>query len=203
MSETHDSLIERVGQWGWLARTGTLLILFGLFLALAAPIAVWQFGTAGLWAAAVATAVCLVAGWLAMAVTAVLAPPEKPAAHVLVGMSIRMSLPLLACLLVTQQSAWLTAAGFAWFLVAAFCLGLAFETAVSVGQLQSAPPSSASRRRTGPSRRGCDNAGSFLTRRGSRAHPRRQQPRSSCPPHVVNPQRSFPSWHTIRSIPHI
>ena len=121
---------------------GTLLILLGLYLVLAAPIAVWQFGTAGLWAAAVATGVCLVAGWLAMGATAVLAPPEKPAAHVLVGMAIRMSLPLLACLLVTQQSDGLTAAGFAWFLVAAFCLGLAFETTVSVGQLQSVPPSS-------------------------------------------------------------
>jgi hypothetical protein len=139
VSETHESLIQRVGQWGGLARAATLLILLSLFFVLAAPVAVWQFGKAGLWAAVVATAICLTAGWLAMAATAVLAPPHKPAAHVLVGMALRMSLPLLACLLIDRQFAWLMEAGFAWLLVPAFCLGLAFETVVSVGQLQALP----------------------------------------------------------------
>ena len=141
VSETHESVIQRVGRWGWLARVSLLLVLFGLFFLLAAPIALWQFGPNGLWAAATATGVCLLAGCLAMGATAMFAPPDKPAAHVLVGMAIRMSLPLLACLLITQQSTWLTEAGFAWFLVAAFSLGLAFETGVSVGQLQTPSPS--------------------------------------------------------------
>jgi hypothetical protein len=115
-----------------------LLVVFSLFFAVALPVvAIARLGEAGITAAGLATLVCLLSGWLALLVTARWAPPSRPAAHVLLGTSIRMSLPLLLCLAVTRQSAWLAEAGFAWFLVAAFSLGLAVETLLAVGQLQS------------------------------------------------------------------
>ena len=43
---------------------------------------------------------------------------------------------LIACLIVTQQDHWLNDAGFAWFLVGAFGIGLAAETLMSVSKLR-------------------------------------------------------------------
>ena len=137
VSETQKSWIQRAGQWGLLARAGLLLALFAAFLLVSAPVALSLRGEAGLAAATLATAVCLVAGWLAMAATTWLAPPSQPAAHVLLGMILRMGLPLGLCLVILQYSAWLKDAGFGWYLVAAFSLGLAIETLLTVGQLQS------------------------------------------------------------------
>jgi hypothetical protein len=127
-----------MGRWGLLGRALLLLVLYSLFFALAVPVtALSGSGTAGLAAAGLATLACLISGCLALIVTARWAPPTRPAAHVLLGTGIRMSLPLVLCLVVTQQSPWLREAGFAWFLVAAFSVGLAAETIMSVGQLQS------------------------------------------------------------------
>jgi hypothetical protein len=128
--------MKRISQWGLRRRALLLLAALTAFFALAMPVAVYCFGRAGIWSAGLATLICLLSGWLALMVTARWAPPSRPAAHVLVGTSIRMSLPLLLCLIVTRQSDWLTEAGFAWFLVAAFCVGLAVETLLAVGQLQ-------------------------------------------------------------------
>jgi hypothetical protein len=125
-----------MGQWGILARAVWLLVLFSGFMLLTAPLAGWLSGREGLLAAGLATLVCLISGWVAMGATAILAPPTQPAAHVLLGMMVRMSLPLFACLITIQRYPWLMDAGFAWFLIAAFCLALGFETLISIGQLQ-------------------------------------------------------------------
>ena len=97
-------------------------------------------GGSGLTALALATFVCLGAGWLAMGLTTLIAPPEKAAAHILSGMGIRMGVPLLVCLFVTQNDPHMTEAGFAWYLIPAFLLGLAVETAMSVGQVKATEP---------------------------------------------------------------
>jgi hypothetical protein len=128
--------MRRMGQWGILARAVGLLVLFTAFWLLAAPLAGWLSGRQGLLAAGLAALVCLVSGWVAMGATALLAPPTQPAAHVLLGMMVRMSLPLLVCLVTIQRYPWLIDAGFAWFLIAAFCLALGFETLISIGQLE-------------------------------------------------------------------
>lgn len=113
-----------------------LPILFAAFLLVAAPFAWLLYGAAGLVSAAFAAAVCLIASWLALLVTAFFAPPEHAASHVLVGMMLRMALPLAVCLVAAQRREWLIDAGFPGFLIAAFTLGLLAETLLSVSKLQ-------------------------------------------------------------------
>lgn len=124
-----------MGRWGLLGRGLLLLAVFTAFFVLALPVAIFGFGPAGIRSAGLATLACLISGWLALAVTARWAPPSRPAAHVLWGTSIRMSLPLVLCL-VSRQSPALMEAGLAWFLVGAFSVGLVVETLLAVGQLQ-------------------------------------------------------------------
>lgn len=90
-----------------------------------------------MFAAGLAVAVCLFAGWLALVITSLLAPPQNPVAHVGVGMAIRMTLPLIVCLMVVRRAGDLKDAGFAWYLIIAFLLGLLLETVMAVGQLKS------------------------------------------------------------------
>jgi hypothetical protein len=134
---------------GWICRLGTqslvrralcLFVWFAAYLGLALPVGWLASGRLGTLAAALAAGVCLLAGWLALLATAAAAPPDKPAAHVLLGMMVRMSLPLLVCLIITRQDNALARAGFAWYLVGAFLWGLALETAISVSQLAVAGP---------------------------------------------------------------
>ena len=54
-------------------------------------------------------------------------------------MTIRMSLPLIVCLWVARRPSGLNDAGFAWYLIIAFLLGLLLETVMSVGQIKSLP----------------------------------------------------------------
>jgi hypothetical protein len=126
--------LHRLGRTTVWARALLLFVLFAAFLLAACPLAWWLYGARGLASAVLATSICLASAWLALFATTVLAPPSRPAAHVLVGMVTRMGLPLLVCLFVTQRQPLLQAAGFSWFLIAAFVLGLALETLMSVGQ---------------------------------------------------------------------
>jgi hypothetical protein len=93
-------------------------------------------GRTGLLAAAFATCVCLFACHLALVVTTLMVPPSRAAAHLLSGMMIRMSVPLLASLFVVEQQRDWISAGYGWFVVGAFLLGLTAETLFTVGHLQ-------------------------------------------------------------------
>ena len=126
----------RIGSWHPAWRAALLPVPVLLVFAILLPIA-WRLDrAAGVEAAAMAAIVCLVAGWLAMLVTTTVAPPTQPTAHILVGMAIRMSLPLLACLwVVTQVPDWADAK-FGVYLIPTFLAGLVLETLVTVGQLQ-------------------------------------------------------------------
>ncbi len=136
MTETLESWVERLGSWTLPSRAALLSGTLALYYVLVAPLAWWLQGGMGLIAASLATVICLVACWLALIVTELMAPSEQPAAALLVGMSIRMSLPLLTCLLVTLRKPQLTEAGFAWYLIGAFLIGLLLETMLSIGQLK-------------------------------------------------------------------
>lgn len=146
VTETQEAWLQRLGRWSGAARAGLLLAVFAFYGSATTACGWFLSGDIGLIAAIAATGICLIACLLALGVTQLLIPPQQAAAHVLSGMMIRMSLPLLASLLIIkQQPAWITA-GFGWFIVGAFLLGLLVETLFSVGQLQlaeskPAPPS--------------------------------------------------------------
>ena len=137
MTETMETWIKRVGSWTLLSRVSLLLGVFAAYLLLVAPVAWWLDGFRGVVAAGFATLICFVSGLLALVVTSLVATPDRAATHAVLGMFIRMSLPLLACLIITQRESDLTAVGFAWYLVGAFCVGLFVETAMSLGQIKS------------------------------------------------------------------
>lgn len=136
MTETLESWVTRLGSWTLPSRAALLSGTLALFYALAAPLAWRLHGGMGLIAAGLATVICLAACWLALVVTELMADNAQPAVPLLVGMMIRMSLPLIACLLVTQRQPQLTDAGFAWYLIGAFLIGLLLETVLAVGQLK-------------------------------------------------------------------
>ncbi|MCA9148097.1 MAG: hypothetical protein KDA92_02295 [Planctomycetales bacterium] len=122
------------------ARACVLLVWFVLYGVLAAAAGHLMAGAAGVRAAMLAGAICLFVGLVSLVVTTLVAPPEKAAAHVLLGMTIRMVPPLLICMwVVQQQRGALLEAGFPLFLVAAFLWGLGFETLLSVGSLLKEP----------------------------------------------------------------
>lgn len=135
MTGTLESWTRRVGNWKFPTRAALLSGLFAAYFLSLAPIAWLLDGAAGLTALGLATFVCFISGILALVATTWVVPPERPAAHAVLGMAVRMSLPLIVCLLVTQREPGLTDAGFAWYLVGAFCVGLFVETAISLGQL--------------------------------------------------------------------
>lgn len=136
MTETLESWIKRVGSWTLPARIGLLAGVYAAYLIVVAPIAWLLADSLGLAAAGFATFICFLSGLVALVATTLVATPDRPAAHAVLGMAIRMSLPLIACLIITQRESDLTSAGFAWYLVGAFCVGLFFETAMSLGQLK-------------------------------------------------------------------
>lgn len=136
MTETLESWVKRLGSWTLPSRAALLSGALILFYALIAPLAWWLHGGLGFVAASLATAVCLAACWLALVLTELMADAAQPAVALLVGMMIRMSVPLMTCLLVTLRKPQLNEAGFAWYLIGAFLIGLMLETVLAVGQLK-------------------------------------------------------------------
>lgn len=129
------AMVPSFGRWSWPMRVVGLVGWFLLFLVPVTLLAWMVRGEASARSAVLAALVCMFSGVASLAVTALVAPPSRPAAHVLVGMAIRMGGPLLVCLYVQQFGDSLIEAGFAWYLIGAFLWGLVFETLLSVGQL--------------------------------------------------------------------
>lgn len=90
-------------------------------------------------AALAAGTVCLVSGLGALAVGRVFHSPQTMVHGVLLGMMIRMALPLAVCLVVYVQGGVLADHGMAFFLLGIYPLMLLVETVLSVRSLSPAP----------------------------------------------------------------
>jgi len=115
-------------------RSATLLIACILVVALAlTPFAVRSTGSAGLGGLAIAAGVCLLAGFGAEAISAVIARLASPLAGAMLGMGIRMLPPLMLCLglAITGQSGRNHLA-FVFYLLAFYFATLAMETVLAV-----------------------------------------------------------------------
>jgi hypothetical protein len=86
----------------------------------------------GVFAGAAAGGVCLLAAWLALALSEPLRKPPQMLALVLVGMTIRMGFPLAAALTVYFLGGPLADAGFLYYLVGFYPVTLTVETFLSV-----------------------------------------------------------------------
>ncbi len=90
----------------------------------------------GVFAGAVAGGVCLLAAWMALAVSEPLRKPPRMLTFVLVGMMIRMGVPLVAALTVFFMGCPLADAGFLYYLVGFYPVTLTVETFLSVPQCE-------------------------------------------------------------------
>lgn len=135
MKGRSESWIDRVGSWSFPVRAALLSVLYAAYILVISPIAWLLDGVTGLTALGFATFVCYVAALLALGATTWMVPTDRPAAHAVLGMGLRMSLPLVVCLIMAQREPGMVDAGFAWYLVGAFMVGLLIETAMSLGQL--------------------------------------------------------------------
>jgi hypothetical protein len=95
------------------------------------PVAAWTQGTPGLWSAAVAALICLVAGIMALGLVERLSA-RNPLASVLGGMTLRMIVPLLAVAAVYWWDGPLAEAGMVFFVLAFYMIMLAAETYLAV-----------------------------------------------------------------------
>jgi len=137
--------LKQLGSWGLSRRLSALIVVFALAFGLLAPIAWLRYGLSGMLTLGSASLICLASGVLALIVTSTVAPPQQAAAHVVLGMFLRMGIPLMACLLVSKGYPSWVEAGFVWFLLGGFFLNLTVETFYSIGQLQhpsATPPAS-------------------------------------------------------------
>jgi hypothetical protein len=108
--------------------------------AAAAPLAVHLRGSKGLVAVLAATTICLVAGILAMVLTAFLQSPELVFPRVVLGMLVRMGLPLAVVAAVCIRGGLLAEGGFVYYVLAFYMVMLAAGTALDLSQLDARAP---------------------------------------------------------------
>jgi uncharacterized membrane protein len=107
--------------------TGTLLVAFGV-------LAGWAWSRSesnGVLAAAVVCGVCWVSGVIALSMPMIFRDPPSTAHGVLLGMLLRMGLPLLAGLHLTRSRSELLEVGVMGMFVGVYLLGLIVETGLS------------------------------------------------------------------------
>ena len=114
-----------------------LTLALSAALVVVAPLAYWQYQWQGAIAALAGAAVVWTASMLACIVSDRFRRQGEPLVSLLVGMLLRMFLPLGACLVVLLNGGPLAAAGFVYFVLAFYLLALPVETMLAVSTVQS------------------------------------------------------------------
>jgi len=92
-------------------------------------------GPAGLAAALFAAALCLVSGVLSLFASSAASRATTPLGGLLIGMMIRMALPLAAVMAIYYRGGWLVGAGMIYDVLAFYMITLAAETWIAVGRV--------------------------------------------------------------------
>jgi len=117
------------------AQCGLLAALMAVAFVVCAPLGFCTCGGMGVAAAGAAAAFVLVSSALGLAVGEVLRKPGDALLSMLAGMAIRMSLPLAACVIVQLNGGALADAGFVFYVLGFYMIGLAVDTCILVRQL--------------------------------------------------------------------
>jgi len=115
------------------ARFGWLFTVVAIVYAPMALVAGYTSGSMGVWAASIATLICLGAASAALLVTEVFRSPETMLAGMLVGMLARMGVPLVFCLALSLRRGPLVDAGVITYLLIIYMPILAVETWMATG----------------------------------------------------------------------
>ena len=110
--------------WPLLSLGGILAALWPAF----AAYGLWRGGWWGVAASAVALAICTAAAGLSLLLAALAQRARQPITAVLVGMALRMAVPLLALLAVPRLDPVWSSSGFQEMLLAYYLAALAVET---------------------------------------------------------------------------
>jgi hypothetical protein len=116
---------------------GWFVAIMAALAAVAAPFGYWFSGVVGLACVATANGVCVGVGVLALVIQARITAPHLAFAHVLVGFSLRMGIPLAVCMVVYLRKSALADAGFVFYLLVFYMAALAAGTGVMLPSLAS------------------------------------------------------------------
>jgi hypothetical protein len=130
------ALRDRLEHLGPVGRSACFALVLAAALAIVFPIAIWMFGAIGLWAALLAAAVVLLASAAGTALGELANGPSEALVKMLIGMAVRMALPLAACILVQLKGGPLAAAGFVYFVLGFYLVALPVETLLAVCGIQ-------------------------------------------------------------------
>jgi len=126
------SWLTRVRGWGLAAQSAVLLGVVLVACGIVMPVAGFVSGSAGIAAALVAAGLCLLGAGLALVACRLFRGPEHVLPAVLVGMLLRMGIPLASGLALQFQGGPLAEAGLLVYLVVFYPVTLFVETALSL-----------------------------------------------------------------------
>jgi hypothetical protein len=132
---------QRLADLGIVGRSALLALLFALLWALSVPVAFSLSGIKGILAALSAAIVVWIASAAGMAIGELFHGPNEAVAKLLFGMVIRMTVPLIACLLVLLTGSRLATAGFVFYVLGFYLLALPVDTVLAVLQTAAAKES--------------------------------------------------------------
>ena len=118
--------------WGLPLRTAVLLFAVLLLYAIVAPVAWYLGGRSGLSAAAAAAGVCSLGAFPALWVSRLLRDPKTVLYGWLLGMFLRMGIPMTFALIVTFGGGVLADSGVMYYLIVFFLGILGVETVLSL-----------------------------------------------------------------------
>lgn len=125
----HHLRVVAIG--GLTAQAMWLLGIVGLLYLILAPLAYYLNGREGLLAAAVAAGICLFGSLGALAAMQPLKGPAMMFSGVVIGMFLRMAVPLIFCLIVYLQPSLLTRAGMVFYVIAFYMVTLTADAAIT------------------------------------------------------------------------
>ncbi len=134
------NIVQAVARWGVVARTAALFAAVAVAYLIVAPVA-WAIGGAtGLLGSAVAAGLCLAGATLALLVSFILRGPNFALQNLLLGMLLRMGVPLALGLALHTQVDQLAAGGMLYYLVGFYFVTLTVETVLTLPGLLPTQP---------------------------------------------------------------
>ena len=127
-----SELLTRLRAASCAVQLGGLAAIAAVVAAIACPIAMHQFGWTGVKAATTAAGLCLLGSSLALAISRRYREPDQVLIGFLLGMLVRMGLPLCGGILIQIRCGPLAKAGFLVYLVLFYLVTLAGETILSL-----------------------------------------------------------------------
>ena len=132
MTQSMRSWFTELRSRGWATQAAVLVAVVLVVYALVAPVAALVSGWAGLAAAAVAAGLCLLGAGSAMVACRRFRDPQHALLTVLIGMSLRMVIPLGSAVILQFQGGVLAEAGLLCYLVVFYPFTLGAEIALTL-----------------------------------------------------------------------